>query len=181
MNQVDVISAPNNVTLAESRAKFAKAVGSEYGAGREYAADLVAFFMAEGHGTAWITMPHDEKGPAGDAMRAERTELYTALKGIHSNPSVKWKQVKGYAAEFIAAKEKAEAIERGEPVEDTDSQESKGTARHTRTTQLTLIEDLSTLFKHCKKNEKLLTNAQREAHVLIGSALSALGVNISTL
>ena len=131
-------------------------------------------------GVSWITMPHDQKGPEGDAMRTERDELYKLLRARnHSNPSVKWKQIKDHANDILAEQAKAEAKARGEAVVEIEA--PKGGAKHNRSTQLTLIEDLTTLWKRCKRESKTLTDAQRKAHMHIGSALSDLGVDVSML
>ena len=171
-----IVTIPNNVTpekVAESRNAFVGALSSTYGAGRVYAADLVAHFDAQGFGTAWITMAHDHKGPDGDAMRAERDTLYTALKDAgHSNPSVKWKQIKGYAAELVRA-------DSGEAEAETESEGSG--KKTTRSTQLRLIEDLTSLHKMCKREAKTLTEPQRKASLHIASALAELGVDLTTL
>ena len=66
--------------IARARTEFVNSITSSYGAGRVYAADLVGFFRESGFGDAWLTMVHDAKGPAGDAMRTERDALYSALR-----------------------------------------------------------------------------------------------------
>ena len=143
----------------------------------EYAAGLIQTL-----GVAWITMPHDQKGPEGDAMRAERDALYALLrarKNPHKNPSVKWSQIKKHATTILAEQAKAEALARGEAV--PEDNEPKGGAKHNRSTQLTLIEDLTTLWKRCKRESKTLTDAQRKAQLHIGAALSDLGVDVNML
>ena len=108
-------------------------------------------------------------------MRTERDALYSALRDAkHSNPSVKWKQIKGYAADLVRA-------ELGESEESESEGEGSGKAKHTRSTQLRLIEDLTSLFKLCKREKKDLTPAQSEAWTHITSALDALGVDTSQL
>lgn len=173
------VTIPNNVTQDEvnkARGAFVDSLTTNYGAGRTYAANLVAFFDAAGFGTAWITMAHDHKGPDGDAMRTERDTLYASLKAAgHSNPSVKWKQIKGYAAELV----KADAAD-GEAAEG-DEPESTGGAKHTRSPQLRLVEDLTALHKMCKREEKKLTEAQRKAALHIAAALADLGIDLTTL
>lgn len=180
MNTI-TITVPTTINVeavAQSRATFVESLGTTYGAARTYAANLVAYFRSEGFGTEWITMTHDAKGAAGDSMRAERDTLYAALKSAgHSNPSVKWKQIKGYAAELI----KAEETEDGEAEGKDGEAEGSDKAKHTRSIQLRLIEDLSTLFKACKRESKTLTEQQRKAFTFISSALDGLGIDVSTL
>lgn len=164
------VTIPNNVTQDQvdtARTAFVDSLSSNYGAGRRYAAVLVGML-----GTAWITMAHDAKGAEGDAMRTQRDALYSDLKKAgHSNPSVKWKQIKGYAAELTADPADTEDGEEGE---------SSGGAKHSRSLQLRLIEDLTTLHKACKK-EKAKTDQQIKAAMHIAAALADLGVDISNL
>lgn len=172
-----IVTIPNNVTpaqLTESRDGFAQASGQVYGAGRTYAANLLGFL-----GTAWIELAHDAKGAEGDAMRTERDALYAALRALpipHSNPSVKWKQIKDHARSILAEQAKAE---NGEDTAEAEA-EGSGGAKHTRTLQLRLIEDLTTLYKACKK-EKARTEQQSKAMLHIAAALADLGVDISKL
>jgi hypothetical protein len=158
--------------VIETRCEFVAALGSTYGAGRRYAATLIAFFRTRGMGERWVTMAHDHKGAEGDAMREERDALYTALReGGHSNPSVKWKQIKDHAVDLLK-------IESGEPEESTESGSGK---KETRSVQLRMVEDLTSLYKLGKREKLKLTPAQAQAHTHIASALNALGVDISQL
>lgn len=172
MDQVSVINAPA-ARINELRQGYVSMEGNLKIKAAAYAEGLLEYL-----GLEWLTMAHDAKGPAGDAMREERDLLYTALRAVgHTNPSVKWKQIKDHARAILGEREKAEAIARGE----TPAEESKGEAKHTRSTQLTLIEDLTRLYKHCKRNAKELTDAQRKAHLHIGAALADMGIDISAL
>ena len=167
MNAI-TITIPNNVSpqqVADARAEFVSSVSSNYGAGRQYAAMLVGSL-----GTEWTELAHDAKGPAGDAMREERDALYALLKAAgHSNPSVKWKQIKGYALELL---KKDEPKTEGE---------GSGKAKHTRSPQLRYVEDLTGLYKMGKREAKNLSEAQREVHTLVAAALGKLGIDISQL
>lgn len=167
-----VVTIPNNVTpeqVERARGAFVDSLSSNYGAGRTYAATLVGLL-----GMAWITMPHDQKGAEGNAMRAERDALYADLKAAgHSNPSVKWKQIKGYAAELTADPADADA--------DADADSEGSGKKTTRSTQLRLIEDLTALHKHCKSKAKDLTEPQRKAALHIDAALADLGVDLNTI
>lgn len=165
------------VDLAGTREKYIGSIATEYGAGRDYARALIQIL-----GTAWITMPHDQKGPEGDAMRAERDTLYKGLREAgHKNPSVKWKQVKDHADSILADIARAESGE--SEGEGEGESEGKGGAKHTRTTQLMLVEELTALFKRCKKDEskRLLNAQQQECFTHITSALRSLGVETSML
>ena len=162
------VTIPNNVSpeqVSKARGAFVDSLSSNYGAGRVYAATLVGLL-----GTQWITMAHDHKGPEGDAMRAERDALYADLKAAgHSNPSVKWKQIKGYAAELTA-----------DPA-DTDAESEGPGKKTTRSTQLRLVEDLVALHKMCKRESKTLTTEQHKAALHISAALADLGIDLNTL
>jgi hypothetical protein len=181
-----IVTIPNSVTqeqVAESRGKFVQVGGELYGAGRKYAADLIGFFRAAGFGDAWLTMEHNEKSAAGDAMRVQRDALYADLKARpekHSNPSVKWKQIKDHAQSILAEQARAEAVANGEEPEGEGEGEGSGKAKHTRTLQLRLIEDLKGCYGACKR-EKARTDAQSKAMLHIGAALADLGIDLSTI
>lgn len=132
-------------------------------------------------GTSWLDMPHDEKGPAGEAMRNERDALYAALrKNGHSNPSVKWKQIKDHAREILAEEDRAARIAAGESAEDIDAEAEGNGKKETRSLQLRLVQDLSGLYRACKR-DKTATDQQRKAQMHIAAALADLGVDISKL
>jgi len=104
MVTVTIPAVATAASVAAIRGEYVSGLTVAYGSGRKYAAELLAFFRAEGFGEEWLTMAHDAKGAAGDSMREERDSLYADLKASgHSNPSVKWKQIKGYALDLIKA------------------------------------------------------------------------------
>lgn len=180
MAQAVIVTVPAVAVSSDvkaARGEFVAVLKTEYGAARKYAATLVAFFRGEGFGDDWVTMDHDEKGKAGDAMREERSALYADLKAAgHSNPSVKWKQIKGYAAEIIGE-------EMGETEGETEGEETEGSGntKHTRSVQLRLVEDLSGLHKMLKREAKNLTDGQRTAALHIAAALADIGVDVNGL
>jgi hypothetical protein len=158
--------------VAESRNGFVASLGVVYGAGKEYAATLIAYFRTKGYGEEWLTMAHDQKGASGDAMREERDALYAALRaGGHSNPTVKWGQIKDHARALLK-------IESGEPESEPAASAGK---KETRSIQLRMVEDLTGLYKMGKREKLKLTPAQAQAHTHIASALNAIGVDISQL
>ena len=169
----NIVSPTSSVVLSALRAAYVEGEGALKIKAKAYAQGLL-----DELGTAWLTMAHDEKGAAGDAMRAERDALYEGLrKAGHTNPSVKWKQIKDHAREILDTKAREEAIAAGfTPVE--EESEGSGKANHARSLQLRLVEDLTTLYKACKK-AKAKTNEQTQAMTHIVSALNALGVDIS--
>lgn len=181
MSQVTV-TAPMSVSanrVAKSRAVYVEFLGKIYGAGKQYATDLLEYFTDAGFGTEWLDMAHDAKGPSGDAMRTERDALYEDLrKAGHSNPSVKWKQIKDHARAILAEQNPAPE---GEGEGEGEDEGEGGNTKHTRSMQLRLIQDLCTLHKACKREARTLTEQQRQASVHIASALTALGVDLNGL
>ncbi len=162
--------------VVETRKGFVTGLSESYGAGRRYAATLVAYFRTCGFGEQWLTMAHDTKGHAGDAMRDERDALYADLRSAgHTNPSVKWKQIKGYAVDLLKA-ESGEADE-----SDAESDADSNGKRETRPIQVRMLDDLKALYKMCKREKLKLTPQQNEAHTYITSALNSLGVDVSML
>lgn len=158
-----VVSAPaelapaNIVTL---RANVADAVKRQYGATREYAIALCEFLPAE-----WYTVEHNSLREEDKPILAEAKAFRATLKAAgHANPSVMWTRVREAARLHI---------------EGEKEEESKG-ARPQRSFQLRLIEELTALYKAGKREEGLTTQ-QQNAMTGIVSALSALGVDVSTL
>ena len=174
-----IVTIPSGVSaeqVEQACEVFVNISGDVYGAGRTYAANLLGFL-----GTEWIDMAHDAKGEAGDKMRAQRDMLYAKLRALpirHSNPSVKWKQIKDHARSILAEQAKAEREAAGEPEPEA---EGSGKAKHTRSPQLRYVEDLTGLYKMGKREGSKLTTAQQKVHTLVTAALSELGVDISQL
>jgi hypothetical protein len=83
-----------------------------------------------------------------------------------------WARVRKYAKEHVEGVPEATTTE-GEA-------ESDGTARHTRSLNLRLIEELSTLWKATKRAESL-SDKERNAQTHIASALTSLGVDLTTI
>lgn len=174
------ITVPAIVTSFEMemvRDTFVSRLSEAKISGREYAAHLLAYFDGLGYGFAWLTMAHDAKGEDADAMRAERDTLYKALREAgHSNPSVKWKQVKGYALELLKQQQREES---GEPEAEAES-EGNG-KRENRSVQLRYVEELTSLYKMGKREKDNLTEKQAKAHTCVAAALAELGVDIAQL
>lgn len=159
-----VIAAPaelapaNIVTL---RAAVGDALKRQYGATREYAVALCDWLPAE-----WYEVEHNSLREEDKPVLAEAKAFRAALKAAgHSNPSVMWTRVREEARKYVEG--------------DTGEAESKG-AKPQRTFQLRLIEELTALYKAGKREESLSTQ-QQNAMTGIVSALSALGVDVSTL
>lgn len=174
------VTSPVAVSIETLRDAYVSQLGGVKLSAKAYAKGLLDTL-----GTEWLTMAHDAKGAEGDAMRAERDALYDALrKNGHSNPSVKWKQIKDSAREILAEEERAARIAAGESPEDIDAEaaaEAQGKKKDVRSPQLRLVEDLTGLYKMCKREAKTLTEAQRKASLHITAALADLGVDVSQL
>lgn len=149
--------APSNIVTL--RANVADAVKRQYGATREYAIALCEFLPAE-----WYDVEHNSLREQDKPVLAEAKAFRDTLKAAgHSNPSVMWTRVREAARLHVHG----------------PTEESKG-AKPQRSLQLRLIEELSALFKACKREESLSTQ-QQNAVTGIVSALTALGVDVSTL
>lgn len=155
------------------RIEVAEAGVRQYGAERRYAEGLLMVL-----GNQFFTVEHGDTGDLAKQVGAEKKALYEVLKAAnHTNPSVVWARVRKYAGEMVAKANAAEASENGESVGEG---EGSGNARHTRSLNLRLIEELGSLYKACQRAQSLSTKEQ-DALTFIGSALRALGVEPSTL
>jgi hypothetical protein len=167
MSNVTVTQVSGVQSIEALRQGVADAVVRAYGAERAYAEALCNTLPAE-----WYLVEHSDKGDDAKKVHAEKKELFKALNAAkHSNPSTVWARVRKYAQEYIeGVPEKTEG----------DAEASKVGARHTRSLNLRLVEELSTLFKACK-NADSLSDKERQAHTHITSALLALGVDVNTI
>ena len=154
------------VTLEALRQGVADAVKRAYGAERDYAIKVCEVLPF-----AWYLVEHNDKGEDAKQVHAEKKALFKALnEAEHTNPSTVWARVRKYAQEYIEGKQE-------KPEGETDS--SVG-ARHNRSLNLRLIEELSTLFKACK-NAESLSDREQDAQTYITSALIALGVDTGAI
>lgn len=164
MSQVTV-TAPEGSPLAAARTACAHAIVRGYGATREYAGVMNAEL-----GSDWVTREDDPE------VKAEKSAFYAELKaGGHSNPSVVWARLKKESVKLAAAAEAGESEGEGE------GEEGEGSgAKHPRSLQLRMIEELTRLHKAIGRAESL-TPGQRSAAECIKAALKALGVDTATL
>ena len=165
----NIVISPEVETLETLRSAVADAVVRQYGAERKYAIRLCDTLPVE-----WYLVEHNDKGETAKPVHAEKKALFEVLKKAgHTNPSTVWARVRKYAEEYINPKpETAEGETEGEG-------EGVG-ARHTRSLDLRLVEDLSTLWKACKRQESL-SDKQRQAMTHIGSALVSMGIDLTTI
>jgi hypothetical protein len=160
---------PNASDIATLRIGVAEAVKRAYGAERAYAQALCGILPAE-----WYLVEHNDKGEDAKKVHAEKRELFKVLKDAeHTNPSTVWARVRKYAQEFI------EGVPETTEGETTEG-EGDGTARHARSTDLRLIEELSSLWKFLGRQESL-SDKQNQCKTHIGSALTAMGVDLATI
>lgn len=165
-------AAPSNIIAL--RDAVGDTVKRQYGATREYAVALCDWLPAD-----WFEVEHTSLREEDKPVLAEAKAFRAALKAAgHKNPSVMWTRVRDAAREYIyptPAKGEGEEGEGGEGGEG----KNKG-AKPQRSLQLRLIEDLSSLWKACQREEGK-TTAQQNAQTSITTALAALGIDTSTL
>lgn len=162
---IQVINASVSIdNIPALRLEVAEAGVRQYGAERKYAEGLCMVLPAE-----WYLVEHNDSSDNAKPVHAEKKALYEVLKAAkHTNPSVVWARVRKYAAELIE----------GKP--ETTEGESTGNARHTRSLDLRLIEDLGALWKALGRADSLSDKqAQCKAHIC--SALLAMGVDPATI
>ena len=156
----------NTVSLESLRQGVADAVKRAYGAERDYAEKLCEVLPVE-----WYLVEHNDKGEDAKQVHAEKKALFKALnEAEHTNPSTVWARVRKYAQEHIE----------GTPEKTEGSTDTSVGARHNRSLNLRLIEELSTLFKACK-NAESLSDREQDAQTYITSALIALGVDTGAI
>lgn len=160
----NIVITPNVADIQSLRLQVGEAVKSEYGAMRRYAEALCGVLPAE-----WYRVEHNDKGEHAKPVHAEKRALFEVLKAAeHKNPSTIWARVRKYAQEYI------------EGVPETTEGESDANARHARPLDLRLIEDLTALWKACNRAESL-SDKQANCKTYIGSALMAMGVDLSMI
>ena len=182
MSTMNITSAVST-TLTAKRLALAEANANSYGAMRAYAIELNNQFA--GLSLDWYAVEHKDNGVEANMIHAEKNELYKALhtahhNGKHPNPSVVWARVRQYGAEESGIEARQGEAEFGE----TDSAvEASGTARHTRSLSLRMIEELSTLFKAGQKSTRdgTITTKETEALTYVSSALASLGIDLSSI
>lgn len=166
MNQVQVIaSGPVQIdNIPALRSEVAEAGVRQYGVERAYAQALCSVLPAE-----WYRVEHNDSSDNAKPVHAEKKALYDVLKAAkHTNPSTVWARVRKYAQEHIE----------GKP--ETAEGESTGGARHTRSVDLRLIEDLSSLWKLLGRQDSL-SDKQVQCKTHIASALIAMGIDLATI
>lgn len=163
---MSTVTTVSTVSLESLRQGVADAVKRAYGAERDYAHKLCEVLPVE-----WYLVEHNDKGEDAKQVHAEKKALFKALnEAEHTNPSTVWARVRKYAQEHIE----------GTPEKTEGSTDTSVGARHNRSLNLRLIEELSTLFKACK-NAESLSDREQDAQTYITSALIALGVDTGAI
>jgi hypothetical protein len=163
---MSTVTTVSTVSLESLRQGVADAVKRAYGAERDYAQKLCEVLPVE-----WYLVEHNDKGDDAKQVHAEKKALFKALnEAEHTNPSTVWARVRKYAQEHIE----------GKPEKTEGSTDTSVGARHNRSLNLRLIEELSTLFKACK-NAESLSDREQDAQTYITSALIALGVDTGAI
>ena len=163
---MSTVTTVSTVSLESLRQGVADAVKRAYGAERDYAQKLCEVLPVE-----WYLVEHNDKGEDAKQVHAEKKALFKALnEAEHTNPSTVWARVRKYAQEHIE----------GVPEKTEGSTDTSVGARHNRSLNLRLIEELSTLFKACK-NAESLSDREQDAQTYITSALIALGVDTGAI
>jgi hypothetical protein len=168
-----------DASTLEVIANAVNAEASTYGARRELAKRINDKAPAD---TRWYALESQgQKLPPVIALIKD--EYYKGLKGIgYSNPSNAWKMIKQYAQEDACDRSMFGEMPttKGEGEGESEG-EGEGNAKHARPLNLRLIEELTSLYKVCKREEKVLTDKQAKCFVHIASALTALGVELTLI
>lgn len=166
----NIVISPDSESIESLRSAVADAVVRQYGAERRYAERLCDTLPVE-----WYLVEHNDKGETAKPVHAEKKALFEVLKKAgHTNPSTVWARVRKYAEEYINPKPETAEGESGEG-------EGEGVgARHSRSPDLRLIEELSALWKFLGRQESL-TDKQAQCKTHICSALLAMGVDPATI
>lgn len=163
---MSTVTTVSTLSLSDLRQGVADAVKRAYGAERDYAHKLCEVLPVE-----WYLVEHNDKGEDAKQVHAEKKALFKALnEAEHTNPSTVWARVRKYAQEHIE----------GVPEKTEGSTDTSVGARHNRSLNLRLIEELSTLFKACK-NAESLSDREQDAQTYITSALISLGVDTGAI
>jgi hypothetical protein len=167
---MSTVTTVSGVSIESLRQCVADTEESGYGAKRDYAEALCGILPAE-----WYLVEHSDKGENAKKVHAEKKALFVLLKKInHSNPSTIWARVRKYGQEHIEGVPEATAEATAE------AEKSKVGARQNRSMTLRLIEELSTLYK-ATKNAESLSDKERDCQTHIASALTAMGIDLSTI
>jgi len=171
-NQVITTTDAAEAVLSTHRTAVADTVKRQYGAVKEYAEALTQYFPSD-----WYMYDHDDKSEDAKGILAEADKFRKTLREAgHKNPSVIWTRVRNEGRKLVEGEPEAASGE-GDGEGDGD----KAGTKEVRSLSLRLIEELSTLFKACKReaDKNNLDAKQSQAQTHIASALAALGVDLT--
>ena len=153
------IVTPSELTLEQLRDAVGDTVKRQYGAVKAYALKLCDVLPEY-----WYDTEHTDVTESAKCTLAEATAFRDSLrKAGHKNPSVMWTRVRAEGRAHIE----------GAP------EDSKG-KKVSRSFQLRLIEDMTLLYRAGKREESLSTQ-QQQAMTHLASALTAMGIDLSTI
>ncbi len=170
--QVITTTDTAEAVLSTHRSAVADTVKRQYGAVKEYAEALTQYFPSD-----WYMYDHDDKSEDAKGILAEADKFRKTLREAgHKNPSVIWTRVRNEGRKLVEGEPEAASGE-GDGEGDGD----KAGTKEVRSLSLRLIEELSTLFKACKReaDKNNLDAKQSQAQTHIASALAALGVDLT--
>ena len=176
-NQVITTTDAAEAALATCRTAVADTVTRQYGAVREYAETLTRFFPSD-----WYMYEHNDKSEAAKGILAEAGKFRKTLRDAgHANPSVIWTRVRNEGRKLVEGEPEAASGD-GEG-ESGEGDGDKAGTKEVRSLSLRLIEELSTLFKACKReaDKNNLDAKQAQAQTHIASALAALGMDLTMI
>lgn len=171
--QVITTTDAAEAALAPCRTAVADTVTRQYGAVREYAETLTRFFPSD-----WYMYDHDDKSEDAKGILAEADKFRKTLREAgHKNPSVIWTRVRNEGRKLVEGEPEAASGDGESGEGDGD----KAGTKQIRSLSLRLVEDLSALFKACKReaDKNNLDAKQSQAQTHIASALQALGVDLT--
>jgi hypothetical protein len=173
--QVITTNDTAEAALAPCRSAVADTITRQYGEVRRYAETITQYFPSD-----WYMYEHNDKSESAKGILAEAAKFRKTLRDAgHANPSVVWTRVRNEGRKLIEGEPEAASGD-GESGEGGGETESAGT-KQVRSLSLRLVEDLSALFKACKREEAKnnLDAKQSQAQTHIASALQALGVDLT--
>ena len=172
--QVITTTDTAEAVLSTHRSAVADTVKRQYGAVKEYAEALTQYFPSD-----WYMYDHDDKSEDAKGILAEADKFRKTLREAgHKNPSVIWTRVRNEGRKLVEGEPEAASGE-GDGEGDGD----KAGTKEVRSLSLRLIEELSTLFKACKReaDKNNLDAKQAQAQTHIASALAALGMDLTMI
>lgn len=166
MTTITQVSQASQALIDEARDNAATKNGETASAERNYAVTLNANFIPD-----WFNYEANDISDEGKLVKAEKEKFYAALhkshhKGKHPNPSTVWARVRKYGDKAHFGTE--------------DSEASTG-AKHTKSPDVRIMDDLVPLYKFLKRQESL-SDKQSIVLLKVGQALSdGMGMDLAMI